>query len=384
MKLNPIYKNIENNRESSFEFLKKIVNIDSFTHDKKGVNEVAQVIIDQMDALGIKYQTYQNEKYGDHIIGTIKGTLPGKILLLGHRDTPHPPGTVKERPYVEKGNIAYGPGVSDMKAGLVSMIMAASAIHKSGMPICDIEILITPDEEYGSPISRSVIEERSKDAVAVFNLESGRPDGSVVTARRGSAHFKFEIKGRASHSGVAIEAGISAIEEAACKIMDLRALNNPSNQISLNVGTINGGTNSNVVAESATGTIHVGYATDEDFTVLTEKIKSIINKSYVRGTKSILTGGEGILPMEKTVGGKQLYKIVKEAAELHGINLTEIEERGAADAGFVASLGVPVICGMGPIGGKWHSVGEYMEIDSFIPRIKMLATSIVLAAEKMN
>jgi glutamate carboxypeptidase len=383
MKVDRIHHFIESRADDIFALLKTIVNIDSYTHDKDGVNRVGQVLTDCLDQFGIPYVTRSNEKFGDHIIATIKGSRPGKILLLGHRDTPHPPGTVKKRPYKQYEKYAYGPGVSDMKAGLVSIIYAAAAVQHSEADMCDIELLFTPEEEIGSPISRAVIEERAKEACAVFNLESGRPDGSIVTSRKGSAHLTFQIEGKAAHSGVLIQDGISAIVELGFKIIELQKLMDLEKGITINVGTVNGGINTNVVAPQASGTIHIGFWTLEDFQSIVEEIKTIMNTSYVPGTKSSLSGDVGILPMERNPGVVKLYEIVQEAASMLDIPLTEERTKGAADAGFPASLGIPTICGMGPVGGKWHSIDEYMVIDTFLPRMKMLAISIVLASKQL-
>lgn len=245
-------------------------------------------------------------------------------------------------------------------------------------------MLFTPDEEIGSPVSRRVIEERAKDACAVFNLEAGRPSGSVVTARKGSAHFAFEIEGKAAHSGLHIEEGISAIEELGYKIIELKQLNDPEKEITVNVGVVKCGINTNVVAPQALGSVHVGFRTLEDYQSTLERISQIVQTCYIPGTASRLTGDIGMLPMERTPGIVKLFEVVKEAAAMLRIDLTEESTRGAADAGFPASLGIPTVCGMGPIGGKYHSVDEYMVLDSFVPRVKMLALSITLASERMN
>lgn len=375
---------IKKKENDIFDLLKQIVNTDSYSRDKEGVNRVAAILKQKLDEAGIPYVTREQEEYGDHIIATLKGTHPGKVLLMGHMDTVHRPGTVKDRPYTEKGNFAYGPGISDMKAGLVSILYAAAALKNSGLDLPDIEILYTPDEEIGSPTSRAVIEERARDAMAVFNLESGRADGSVVTARKGSAHLSFEIEGKASHSGLFIEEGISANDELALKMVELRKLMDMERGITVNVGTINGGINTNVVSPHASATLHVGFWTIEDYEETEEKIKQIINSSYISETKAKLHGGISFQPMEKHEGVAAMYDLVKMAGEGVGIDVTEEATKGAADAGFPASLGIPTICGMGPVGGKWHSKDEYMEIDSYIPRIQLLANSIVLAAERFS
>ncbi|RST77389.1 M20 family peptidase [Siminovitchia acidinfaciens] len=375
---------IEQNENEIFNLLKKIVNTDSYSRDREGVNRVAALLKQGLDEFSIPYVTREQEQFGDHIIATLKGTRPGKILLMGHMDTVHTPGTVKDRPYTENGNIAFGPGLSDMKAGLVSILYAAGAVKNASLDLPDIEILYTPDEEIGSPTSRAIIEERAKDAMAVFNLESGRADGSVVTARKGSAHLSFEIEGKASHSGLFIEEGISANDELACKMVELRKLMDMERGITINVGTISGGVNTNVVSPHASATLHVGFWRIEDYKETEEKIKKIIDTSYIKGTKATLSGSISFQPMEKHEGVAAMYDLVKKAGESLGIEVTEEATKGAADAGFPAALGIPTICGMGPVGGKWHSKDEYMEIDSYIPRIQLLANSIVLAADHFS
>lgn len=369
---------LADNEKEALDFLKSIVNTDSFSYDKEGVNNVATQVMELLESKGISYVTRENEEFGNHIIATIEGPKDGKILLMGHMDTVHPDGTTKDRPFAVEGNILRGPGVSDMKAGLVTMIYAATALKKfAHEDLCDIEILFTPEEEIGSPISRSVIEERAKDALAVFNLEAGRPDGSVVTARKGSAHMKIEIEGKASHSGAFIENGISANDELALKMVKIKELMNNDKDVTVNLGIVKGGVSNNMVSPHATATIHSGFWKTEDFDELYKKIEEIVNTSYIKGTKSTLSGGVSILPMEYNEGTAHLYKIVQECAKDMSIPITEQHTKGAADAGFASSMGVPTICAMGPVGGNWHAIDEYMELDTFLPRMELLMRSIL-------
>lgn len=372
---------IEQRKEEGLNLLEALVNIDSPSRDRRGVNAAGDVICQYLYKNGISYKVTENrdKQYGDFIIATIPGQQKGKILLMGHRDTVFPLGTASERPFKIEGNHAYGPGVSDMKSGIVTSLLASIALRESQINLCDIEILITPDEEIGSPTSRQVIEEHAKDAMAVFNLEPGRPDGSVATARRGSAHLNFKIEGKAAHSGTEIEKGISAIEEMGHKIIALQKLTDFERGVTVNVGMVQGGENTNMVAPHASGTVHIGFETVDLFNETFEKVKRIFDTNYVKGTTSTLEGNVSFLPMEKHEGVEKLYQIVKENGEKLGISIHEQHTKGAADSGFPASLGIPTICGMGPVGGEWHNEGEYMEVDTFIPRTKLLAHSIISA-----
>ncbi|MEK4426880.1 M20 family metallopeptidase [Solibacillus sp. FSL K6-1523] len=370
---------IEEREVEAKEYLKRMVNTDCYSYDKEGVNQIGMILQEFLKKYDIPFVTRENKDFGNHIIATIKGGKPGKIVLMGHQDTVFPKDTVSERPYFEDGKFAYGPGVSDMKGSLVSMIIAAAAVKEyAGAHMCDIELVFTPDEEIGSPISKSVIQERTRDALGVFNMEAARPDGSVVTARKGSAHMRFDIEGKASHSGVAIEDGISAIDELAHKVLKIKSLMDNEKGVTVNIGTVTGGTANNTVAPNATGTVHVGFWRLKDYEELTGKVQEIVDESYVEGTHATLTLGAGILPMERTENVQKIYDVVKDAANFLNLPITETETKGAADAGFAASLGVPTICGMGPVGGKWHSKDEYLVLDTLIPRMQLLAISMVL------
>lgn len=377
---------IEKMKEEGLQFLEDLVNTDSPSRDREAVNRAGDVICKFFKKHQITYRIQKNEdpNLGDFIIATIPGVKKDKILLLGHRDTVYPVGTVAKNPFTIKGDRAYGPGVSDMKPGIVTSILAAIALKKLEINQGEIEILITPDEEIGSPSSRKVIEDHAKEAVAVFNLEPGRPDGSIVTTRRGSAHLAFEITGVAAHSGTEIEKGISAIEELGHKIIALQQLTNIEQGVTVNVGMVQGGENTNVVAPGAFGRVHIGFQTIEQFDEVMEKAKTIFVNSKVEGTSGELKGHVSFLPMVKSEGVEEMYNIVKRHADELNIAITEHYARGAADAGFPASLGVPTICGMGPVGGYWHNENEYMEMDSFIPRTQLLAQSIVTAFEQYS
>ncbi len=380
--MDEINKYLQDSHAEMFRLLEKIVNINSYSYNRDGVNQVGNVLREYLDKFEIPYTTQENKDYGDHIIATLKGSRPGKILLLGHMDTAYPPEIGINHRYYIDDHYAYGPGVSDMKSGLVSMVFTVAAMKQAKIDLCDIEILFTPEEEIGSPISRALIEERASDAIAVFNLESGRPDGSVVTSRKGSAHLKFHIVGKAAHSGAFIEDGISAIEELAYKIAEMKKLTDLEQGITVNIGTVTGGVNTNVVAPEASGTIHIGFWTLKHYAGVMEKLQRIIDTSYVPGTKSYLEGSISFLPMERHDGVKNLYQLVKKSAEMLDLKIGESSTKGAADAGFTASMGIPTICGMGAVGGKWHSVDEYMVIGTIVPRAQLLATSIVMASFK--
>lgn len=373
-----IRRSIQERQPAAIEFLEVLVNTDSSASDKKSVDRVGQLIKQKLEQDCIDYEVRSHKDFGDTIHATVKGELPGKILFMGHMDTAFPMGTAENRPFAKEDDLLRGPGVSDMKSGLVTMMEAATLLRELAKEkICTIELLFTSDEEIGSPISRTIIEERAADALAVFNLEPGRPDGSVVTARKGSAHLRIDVEGKAAHSGAFIEDGISANDELAAKMIEIKKLMDVEKGITINFGKIEGGIGNNIVSPSATATIHLAFWTVDQFEQTVEAIKKIVDYSFIEGSKSTLTGKIGMLPMEKNDGIEKLYQAVKRAGNELGIEVTEQRTKGAADAGFTASMGIPTICGMGPVGGNWHRVEEYMELGTFESRTLLLAHSVL-------
>lgn len=366
-------------KENALNILEDIVNIESYTKDIEGVNKVNQRLRDWLDTLGFTTKIIENDKYGNHLVANIKGTADnGKILLMGHMDTAHPTGTLEKFPFTTKEKTWHGPGLSDMKSGDVSMILAAKTLYETNRnQISEIEILLTPDEEEGSPISRNIIPEYAKSAKAVFNLEAGRPDGTVVNKRKGSAHLVIEIIGKAAHSGAFYEDGISANDELAKKMIEIKQLENKGKDLTINFGVIKGGQSNNIVSPFASATLHLAFWETEDFEEVFKAIQKVVDTSYVEGTKAKLVGEIGILPMSETEGVKKLVKIYLETAEELGVNIESKATKGASDAGFAAEKGVPVICGVGPVGGKWHTVEEYMVIDTFVERTSVLTHAIL-------
>lgn len=368
----------------TLKLLQAVVNTDSYSRDPEGVNRVHALLIPHLERLGFHVEVRDQTGFGSHVIARLPGPRPGYVLMLGHVDTPHPPGTASRRPFTVRNGRGWGPGVSDMKGGVVAMVAAMQALLESGWDERPtVEILLTPDEEIGSPSSRALIEERARKATAVFNLESGRPDGSVVIARRGSAHLEIHIQGRAAHAGVNLQDGISAVEELAHKIIALHRLTNLDEGVTVNVGVVQGGTNTNVVAAEAMARVHGSFPTVTHGEALLAAIRRIVEEPYVTGTKATLSGGITFLPLEPDEGVQALFAIAQEAARDMGFELKGTYTLGAADAGFAQAAGAPVLCGMGPVGGGWHGEDEYLELDTYPRRIELLARCLVLAPDRL-
>jgi glutamate carboxypeptidase len=263
-----------------------------------------------------------------------------------------------------------------MKSGLVMNAFVMAALQKLDQSPAVVG-LFTADEEIGSPSSRALIEEEAGRARAVFNSEPGRATGAVVTGRKGGVFMRFDITGRAAHSGANFEQGISAIEEVARKTIALHALTDRERGVTLNVGVIAGGQTVNTVAPSARGEVDLRFITHEQRDAAMQKVEEIIATSYVPGTTARLEICGEFLPLVESEAGRDLYWHYAGCARDIGFDPPAEFTGGCADSGFAASTGTPTLCGVGPVGARVHSPDEYLEIDSLVPRAQALALTIL-------
>lgn len=299
------------------------------------------------------------------------------IVLMGHRDTVFPKGEVALRPFRIEGSRAYGPGVADMKAGLVMNAFVMAAFKKFGGNPAPITALITSDEEIASPSSRPIIERVARGARCIFNAEPGRPTGAVVTGRKGGVFMVLEVEGRAAHSGGAFEKGISAIGEMAHKIVAIHKLTDLTRGITLNVGLVRGGQSINTTAPSAVSEIDMRYVQAADRAKTLAAIEQIVATSTVPGATAKLAVRGEFLPLTHTPEAEELFAGYREAAGAVGLTITGEFSGGCADSGFTAAVGCPTLCSTGPVGGNAHTVEEYLEVGSIVPRAQALALAIL-------
>lgn len=361
--------------DAMVEFLEELVNIDSGSRQKSGVDQVGARLRDFFKAYDLPCETMHDAHYGD-VIHCGPTTGEGKpVLLLGHRDTVFPRGEASRRPFFIKEGRAYGPGVADMKGGLVmnAYVLAGFAKFGSPVPICG---LFTGDEEIGSPFSRPIIEETARRSRAVFNAEPGRPSGAVVTGRKGGMFMRFDVAGKAAHAGANFDQGISAIEEIARKIISLHALSDRERGLTVNVGTVSGGLTVNTVAPHAFGEIDLRFIRPEDRDAAMQEVRAIIATASVPGTRATLEVCSEFLPLVESQAGMQLYRHYAECGKELGLEIPNEFTGGCADSGFTAAVGTPTLCATGPIGGRAHTAEEYIDILSLVPRAQTLALAV--------
>jgi glutamate carboxypeptidase len=369
-------------RDAMVALLREMVDIDSGSYNKLGIDAVGAVVQRFMAVQGIPVEVVRQQKHGDCLRAAVQwdgpaGNAGGHIMLMGHRDTVFPDGETSRRPFTIRDDIAYGPGVADMKAGLVMNCFVLAAFAKFGGAPAPLLGLFTSDEEIGSPEGRAVIENEARRARAVFNSEPGRVSGNVVTGRKGGVFSLFRILGKAAHSGGAFSEGISAIEELARKVQAIHALTDLDRGVTLNVGLVSGGQSVNTVAPWAEGQIDLRYVQPTDRDDIMARIAAIIERSYVPGTKAELTIRGEFLPLTQSPTARKLFDIYVGAAVDTGFQTDGEFTGGCADSGFTAAVGAPTICAVGPVGGKAHSPDEFLRLDSLVPRAQACARAIL-------
>jgi glutamate carboxypeptidase len=360
--------------------LGELVAVDSGTGSVEGVNRVVERCVEWLHtdgwSLGRHALDGPNGPLGDLVVAEQDGGARGTTLLIGHTDTVFPDGTAAARPLRLDGDRILGPGVCDMKGGLVSGILAVEALRMTGTAFGRVIFVLNPDEEVGSAASRPFIMERAPEADAVFVLEAARESGAVVTARKGITNARMEFIGRAAHSGVEPEKGRSAVLEAAHATIAVHALNGRWDGTTFNVGVSHGGTRVNVVPEHATLTIEIRSTNEASLKAGEEELVRLAERNVVPDVTTTLEMSREHGPMERSDGTAALFERARSIAGHLGLTLEEAATGGASDANTTAAMGVPTLDGLGPVGGDDHSPAEWIQRSSLVPRTALLAALI--------
>ncbi|MCC7117327.1 MAG: M20 family metallopeptidase [Anaerolineales bacterium] len=349
--------------------LKRLVETESPSHDSAAVNRVADLVISAAGDLGAKIQTLENPAVGKHVVARW-GSGADNFLFLCHMDTVFPLGTLQSMPYREADGKIYGPGVLDMKAGIVICLSAIAELQATNALNKSVTLLCTSDEEIGSGSSRKWIEELARQAQLVLVFEAALPDGSLKTWRKGVGGFHVEAQGRAAHAGGDHAQGRNAIEEIAHQTLAFQKLTDYSKQTTLNVGLIRGGTATNVVPDRASIEVDVRVLQPEEW----QRIEAEVNafKPVVEGTTLNITGGLNRPPMPFDATMKATFEKAKAIAAHIGLELKSGGTGGGSDGNFVAPLGIPLLDGMGAVGEGYHSEREFIYEDSLEEKKNLL------------
>ena len=343
-------------------------------------NLVEQALAD----CGFEATRFPGERTGGHIVLTPRGYEEGQRpiqALLGHTDTVWPLGTLKRMPVEidEERGVVRGPGVFDMKGGVVQMVFALRVLAELGLrPEVIPVVFLNSDEEIGSPESHAPIERLAKTASRVLVMEPAlSPDGRIKTTRRGVGQFRIQVVGKASHSGLAPEEGASAIQEMSHVIQFLHGLTDWDKGIAMNVGTVSGGTRGNVVAAECRGELDVRVTTIEDARAVEEAIRGLAARTP--GTRVEIEGAVDRAPMEATPRNRALWEAVRGCGLEMGVELVQGLSGGASD-GNITSLHTATVDGMGAVGDGAHADHEYLEIDKLLERTALLALTLLVPA----
>lgn len=358
--------------------LETLVNLDSGSYQREGVARVLNWVADFLAADGIAVQRHHTEGMLSCVSATVN---PGKTrehsaLLLGHCDTVFPAGEATRRPFKVEGTTAHGPGVADMKAGVLMNAYVLRAWHRMGRPDMQLSALFTCDEEIGSLTSSHVIEAMCREHRYVFNAEPGRPNGNVVIGRKGGVFFEVNVQGKAAHAGGNFYEGISAISALGKKMGELEKLIDRDEGITLNVGLIEGGVSVNTVAPHAKAGVDLRIRDLAQRERCLSEVARICDTSLIGETSTWAIRGE-FKPFVQSEGSRQLAEHYLATSLQHGVMVQGEITGGCSDAGIASACGCDVVCAVGPAGGGFHTEREYVRLETVVPKATVLFNSLM-------
>ena len=369
-----LYETVEAQWDWFHSRLRKLVETESPSDNKAAVDSAAALVAGWAEQLGSRIKLHRQRECGDVLELRFGPTRSARkpILLLGHLDTVWPLGTLKSTPWRADATRIYGPGVLDMKAGVVMALTAIRALKEVGVKR-SVTLLLNSDEEVGSPVSRPITERLARQSEAVLVLEPAQ-GLACKTARKGVGDYRLEVTGVASHSGVDFERGHSAVLELARLLQKVATFTDLRIGCTVNPGVIGGGTRSNVIAANAWAEVDIRIARAGDAAKLDRLFRSL--KCADPKCKLTITGGLNRPPMERKSGTVRLYKQARKLAAELGFTLDEAATGGGSDGNFTAALGIATLDGLGAVGEGAHAAHESIVTEHIIPRTALLAAML--------
>jgi glutamate carboxypeptidase len=358
--------------EAAVDLLRRLVSIDSPTADKAAVDRLGSLVAAEFRAAGAAVVPIPQGASGDPLRAAFGPSGAQPAMLLGHLDTVWPLGEVSRRPFRIEDGWALGPGVFDMKAGIVLCVLLARAADAGVFrPRWPVVCFLSSDEETGSPASRPHIEAVARGCRYVLGLEPPAPDGGAKTVRKGVGRVILEVEGVPAHAGIDPEKGVNAIEEIAAQILAVKLLEDPARGTTVQAGLVGGGVAKNVVAPSARAEIDVRVPDQAAWT----RVETAVLNLRPRNPKARLRAEATLThpPMVRTAAIASLYGQARRAAAEVGFDLPEGSTGGGSDGSYCAALGVPVLDGLGVEGEGAHAAGERTRRDRIAPRAAFLA-----------
>lgn len=378
---NQAFQFIDDRRAEMVSLWQEVVNMEGGPHEKTGIDAVATRFKAVLDDVGAVSRTVEFENAGNMLIAELgnQAAKPG-IIFMGHMDTAIATGAIARQPFTINDGKAYGPGVLDMKGGIVAFLYVIKALQSIGYNSRPIKVILAGDEEvlHARSNAPDVFLKEAAGYAAAFNTETGFVDNGIVVGRKGVARFMMEVKGVAAHAGNDPENGRSAILEMAHKIIAIQKLTDWEKGISFNVGVMQGGKTSTAVPDYAKIDIDVRYKDPDDLPWILEQLQAVGANTYVDGTTTEVVFMEGIKPMKTTEGVLQLFELVKKSSEENGFGTPYAKYvGGASDSAYSIIAGVPTVCSMGVKGGRNHSPEEFAVVDSLFERAKLMIACVL-------
>ncbi|UDN61223.1 M20 family metallopeptidase [Clostridioides sp. ES-W-0016-02] len=385
--LKEISKFVDENREEIISLWKEIVNIESYTNCKESVNKLADRLKCEFEKEGLDCDLIDAGNNGSTLIGTLGSNRNKKpIIFSGHMDTVFEIGTFGENPFKIMEGKAYGPGVLDMKGGIVISLYVIKALNKIGYKDRPIKIVFSGDEEIGHKDSNGgdIILKEAKGGLCAFNMETGLVDNSLCVGRKGRIGCNINVKGVETHAGNDFEGGRNAIEEMANKILQIQKLTNLEVGTTASVSIIKGGRVSNSIPEDCSIEVDLRFEKVEEMENVKKRIQEICEDTYIEGTSTYVDFISEMMPFETTEDVMKFHKFVNTVSKENGFG--EINSKrlgGSSDASYLTIANVPAICSFG-VKGEWnHTSREYALVDSMFERVKLIST-IVLNLDKFD
>jgi glutamate carboxypeptidase len=360
-------------RPAMLALLEELVNIDSGSYDKAGVDRVGAQIRKFLDRHGIAHDTLANDTFGDGIRATVGTGANTSILLMGHRDTVFPRQEAARRPFRIDDGRAYGPGVADMKAGLVMNAFVLAAFARFGAP-APLVGLFTADEEIGSPSSRALIEAEAAGCSAALVLESAANDGALKTERKGTSLYQVRAVGRAAHAGLEPERGVNATVELAHQVLAVAGFGDPERGTSVTPTALSSGTTSNTVPAVGSFAVDVRMWDSVEQARVDAAMRSLL--PVVPDVVLQVGGGPNRAPLSAEASAELFERASGLAALLGLAPLTGAAVGGASDGNFTAGVGTPTLDGLGAAGGGAHADDEHVRVAELPGRAALIAALI--------
>jgi glutamate carboxypeptidase len=357
------------------DLLRRVVELESPSDNKPALDKLGNFLGNEFSRLGAQVTFSGQPEAGNHLKAEFAGDSAKPVLLLGHFDTVWPLGTLEKMPFRVEGERAFGPGVYDMKAGILMMLFALRALRTAGVQHRPVIVLLDTDEEVGSRTGRPLVEATARSCEAVLVLEPAQSiQGHLKTARKGVGDFTVRVRGRAAHAGVDFEKGHSAIVELSRQLLEITKFTDVTRGITVNPGVIYGGTRTNVVAAQAVAEVDVRIARLADGPELEKKFLSL--QAFDPGCTIEVTGGINRPPMERTQGTVRLFQIARQQAAVLGMSIEEASTGGGSDGNFTSALGIPTLDGLGAVGEGAHAANESILLEELPRRTALLAALV--------